>query len=45
MLKAIRIELNKLLEEKIKDPSLNLLNLNQGKRIISTIINIISVNS
>lgn len=40
LLKALREELNKLLEEKIKDPCLNLLHHDQGLRIISTIIHL-----
>lgn len=40
LLKALREELNKLLEQKIKDPCLNLLHHDQGLRIISTIIHL-----
>ncbi|XP_060804166.1 putative ATP-dependent RNA helicase DHX57 [Amyelois transitella] len=42
MLKAIRIELINLLEEKINDPSLNLLHYEKGNRIINTIVQIVS---
>lgn len=38
MLKALREELNKLLEQKIKDPCLNLLHHDHGLKIITTII-------
>lgn len=38
MLKALRVELNKLLEEKIQDPCLDLLHHDNGLKIISTII-------
>ncbi|KAK4887165.1 hypothetical protein RN001_003436 [Aquatica leii] len=40
MIKAIRIELLHLLEEKIKDPLLNLLHSEKGERIINTIVQI-----
>lgn len=40
MIKAIRIELLNLLEEKIKSPLLNLLHDEKGERIINTIIHI-----
>ncbi|KAL0878613.1 hypothetical protein ABMA27_003692 [Loxostege sticticalis] len=42
MLKTIRIELINLLEEKINDPSLNLLHYEKGNKIIQTIVQIIS---
>jgi len=40
MIKAIRVELLDLLEEKIKDPLLNLLHSEKGERIINTIVHI-----
>lgn len=42
MMKYIREELLALLEEKIRDPCLNLLHHENGNRIIKTIINLIS---
>ncbi|XP_050677662.1 putative ATP-dependent RNA helicase DHX57 isoform X2 [Leptidea sinapis] len=42
MLKAIRQELVNLLEEKINDPSLNLLHYEKGNRIIKTIVQIVT---
>ncbi|XP_047508278.1 putative ATP-dependent RNA helicase DHX57 isoform X2 [Pieris napi] len=42
MLKAIRIELINLLEEKINDPSLNLLHYEKGNKIINTIVQIVT---
>lgn len=42
MLKMIRLELVTLLEEKIKDPLLNLLHHDTGERIISTILKLVS---
>ncbi|XP_045773576.1 putative ATP-dependent RNA helicase DHX57 isoform X1 [Maniola jurtina] len=42
MLKTIRVELINLLEEKIKDPSLDLLHYEKGNKIIKTIVQIIS---
>ncbi|KAL4711140.1 hypothetical protein ACJJTC_009511 [Scirpophaga incertulas] len=42
MLKTIRIELINLLEEKINDPSLNLLHYEKGNRIIKTIVQIVT---
>lgn len=42
MMKYLRIELLSLLEEKIRDPCLNLLNHENGKRIIATIVNLLS---
>ncbi|CAH2090225.1 unnamed protein product [Euphydryas editha] len=42
MLKTIRVELINLLEEKINDPSLNLLHYEKGNRIIKTIVQIIT---
>ncbi|KAF9794040.1 hypothetical protein SFRURICE_010373 [Spodoptera frugiperda] len=41
MLKTIRVELINLLEEKINDPSLNLLHYEKGNRIIKTIVQIV----
>lgn len=38
MVKAIRLELLYLLEEKIKDPLLNIIHNEKGERIIDTII-------
>lgn len=42
MLKTIREELVNLLEEKINDPSLNLLHHEKGNKIINTIVHVIS---
>ncbi|XP_012229810.1 putative ATP-dependent RNA helicase DHX57 isoform X2 [Linepithema humile] len=42
LLQRMRIELAKLLEQKMKDPLLNLLNHQQGKQIIHTIVNIVT---
>lgn len=42
MLKTIRVELVNLLEEKINDPSLNLLHYDKGNKIIQTIVHIIT---
>ncbi|XP_063894558.1 putative ATP-dependent RNA helicase DHX57 [Helicoverpa armigera] len=42
MLKTIRVELINLLEEKINDPSLNLLHYEKGNRIIKTIVQIVT---
>lgn len=42
LLQRIRIELTKLLEQKMQDPLLNLLNHHQGKPIIHTIVNIVT---
>lgn len=42
MMKYLREELLALLEEKIRDPCLNLLHHENGNRIIKTIINLIS---
>lgn len=42
MILCLRRELIKLLEEKIRDPCLNLLNHETGKKIIGTIVNLIS---
>lgn len=42
MVKCLRVELAKLLEEKIRDPCLNLLHNDNGKKIISTIVYLIS---
>ena len=42
LLQYTRIELVKLLEQKMQDPLLNLLNHQHGKRIIRSIVKIIS---
>lgn len=42
MMKYLRSELLSLLEEKIRDPCLNLLNHENGKKIISTIIDLVT---
>lgn len=42
LLQRVRIELSKLLEQKMKDPLLNLLNYQNGKKIIQTIVNVIT---
>ena len=42
MMSFLRLELNKILEEKIKDPLLNLLNHENGRKIISTIVHLIT---
>ncbi|XP_050100342.1 putative ATP-dependent RNA helicase DHX57 [Anopheles aquasalis] len=42
MMKFLRLELVKMLELKISDPLLNLLNHEHGKRIIATIVHLIS---
>ncbi|XP_062529594.1 putative ATP-dependent RNA helicase DHX57 isoform X1 [Bombyx mori] len=42
MLKTIRVELINLLEEKINDPSLNLLHYEKGNRIIKTIVQVVT---
>lgn len=42
LLQHIRIELAKLLEQKMQDPLLNLLNHQEGKQIIRTIVNVIT---
>ena len=42
LLKDIRTELDLVLEEKIKDPSLNLLTYGRGKLVIDTIVSVIS---
>lgn len=42
MMKCLREELTKLLEEKIRDPCLNLLNHENGKKMISTIVYLIT---
>ncbi|KAF5277617.1 hypothetical protein FQA39_LY06110 [Lamprigera yunnana] len=44
MIKAIRIELLHLLEEKIKDPLLNLLHSENSERIINTIVQITTLD-
>ncbi|XP_060531487.1 putative ATP-dependent RNA helicase DHX57 [Cylas formicarius] len=43
MLKMIRIELYNLLEEKIKDPLLNITHNDKGERVISTILKLVSL--
>ncbi|CAH0561131.1 unnamed protein product [Brassicogethes aeneus] len=43
MMKMMRIELFDLLEEKIKDPLLNLMHHNKGEKVISTILNMINL--
>ncbi|XP_071441564.1 putative ATP-dependent RNA helicase DHX57 [Hetaerina americana] len=42
LLKTIRIELLKLLDEKIEDPSLNLVTHKNGRKIISTIVSLMT---
>lgn len=42
LLQRMRIELHKLLEQKMKDPLLNLLNYQTGKKIIQTIVNVVT---
>lgn len=42
MMKYLRSDLLSLLEEKIRDPCLNLLHHENGNRIIATIIKLIS---
>ncbi|XP_011138730.1 putative ATP-dependent RNA helicase DHX57 isoform X2 [Harpegnathos saltator] len=42
LLQRIRIELANLLEQKMQDPLLNLLNHQEGKQIIRTIVNVIT---
>ncbi|XP_063385238.1 putative ATP-dependent RNA helicase DHX57 [Cydia fagiglandana] len=42
MLKTIRVELINLLEEKINDPCLNLLNYEKGNKIIQTIVQVVT---
>ncbi|XP_024937300.1 putative ATP-dependent RNA helicase DHX57 [Cephus cinctus] len=42
LLQRMRIELVKLLEQKMQDPLLNLLNHQNGKKIIHTIVNIVT---
>ncbi|XP_034189503.2 putative ATP-dependent RNA helicase DHX57 isoform X1 [Osmia lignaria lignaria] len=42
LLQRVRMELSKLLEQKMKDPLLNLLNYQNGKKIIQTIVNVIT---
>ncbi|KAJ8972926.1 hypothetical protein NQ317_014876 [Molorchus minor] len=42
MVKLIRQELFDLLEEKIKDPLLNLLHHERGEKVISVILNLIN---
>lgn len=42
MVKVLREEILNLLEEKINDPLLNLLHHENGKRIIGTLINLIT---
>lgn len=45
MIQCLRIELLKLLEEKIRDPCLNLLNHENGRKIIQSIIYLIGHNN
>ena len=40
MIKMIRLELVSLLEEKIRDPLLNILHHDRGEKIISTILHL-----
>lgn len=42
LLKEIRFELDLILQEKIKDPSLNLVTYARGKLVIDTIVAVIS---
>lgn len=42
MMKMIRIELFDLLEEKIKDPLLNLQHHDKGEKVIETILSMIN---
>lgn len=42
LLKLIKAEFGKLLEKKMQDPLLNLLNNENGKKVISTIVNIVT---
>ncbi|XP_053978482.1 putative ATP-dependent RNA helicase DHX57 [Hylaeus volcanicus] len=42
LLQRIRVELITLLEQKMKDPLLNLLNHQNGKKIIQTIVNVVT---
>lgn len=42
MIKTIRVELLDLLEEKIKDPLLNLQNNAKGERVIGTILQMVT---
>lgn len=41
MIKMMRIELQNLLEEKIKDPLLNLMHHDKGEMIIKTFLNLV----
>lgn len=45
MLQQLRIEFNKLLEEKIKNPLLNLAEHETGKQIISTMVHLLTNTS
>ncbi|XP_017470860.1 PREDICTED: putative ATP-dependent RNA helicase DHX57 [Rhagoletis zephyria] len=45
MIQCLRLELLKLLEEKISDPCLNLLNHENGLKIIKTIVHLITNNN
>ncbi|KAM7349281.1 putative ATP-dependent RNA helicase DHX57 [Cochliomyia hominivorax] len=45
MIQCLRIELLKLLEEKIRDPCLNLLNHENGRKIIKSIVYLIGNNN
>lgn len=42
MIKVIRNELYNLLEDKIRDPLLNLMHNDHGQRVISTILKLIN---
>lgn len=42
LLQCMRVELVKLLEEKMQDPLLNLVHHPKGKKIIQTIVNIVT---
>ncbi|KAG8228278.1 hypothetical protein J437_LFUL006246 [Ladona fulva] len=44
LLKTIRIELLKLLDEKIEDPKLNLVTHKNGRKIISTIVSLVTAD-
>ncbi len=42
LLKDVRAELEQILEEKIADPSINLLTYPKGRLVISTIVNLLT---
>lgn len=42
MLQCLRAELSKLLENKIEDPQVDLVNHHSGRKIIETIIHVLS---